>query len=248
MLTRIFLSRLLPMATLLLLAVSSLLAQTAADPSGHWEGAVQLPNRELKIEIDLARNSQGVMSGTFGNPAGNMKGFPLATVAVEGRSVRWVLKVGAEVSTFVGTLSADGKSLSGEASQGSESAPFSLTRTGEAKIAAAPKSSPISKEMEGTWNGTLSAGEKQVRLMLKMMNQADGTAVGTIVSQDGSGVEIPITMTQTASHLTVEVPSVGASFVGALNATGTELVGNWKEGSATLPLTFRRAVVTEGKK
>lgn len=239
-------TRMLMMTARLLLSVSSLFAQTAADPSGHWEGEVKIPNTELKIEIDLAKNSKGEMVGTFGQPAQGMKGFPLASVAVGGRSVRFVLKVGTDVSTFVGTLSADGKSLSGDASQGGESVPFSLTRAGDAKIAPTPRSSPIGKELEGTWNGTVDAGEKQMRLVLKMANQPDGTATGTIVSLDGSRVEIPITMTQKASNLTIEIPSVGVSYVGVLK--GTELVGTWNQGSAALPLTFRRAAATESKK
>ena len=168
-------------------------------------------------------------------------------MAVEGRSVRFVLKAGKDVSTFVGVLAADGKSISGDASQGGESAPFSLTRTGDARIAPAPKSAPIGKELEGTWNGTLDVGEKQMRLVLKMANQPDGTATGTIVSLDGSGVEIPIAMTQKASNVTIDVASVGGSYVGVLNAEGTELVGKWTQGSAVLPLTFRRAA-SEAKK
>ena len=234
-------NRMLLLAALLLSTASFLMAQTAVEPLGHWEGTVQIPNMELKIEIDLAKNSKGELVGTFGNPAQNVKGLPLSTVAVEGRSVRLVLKAGKEVNTFVGVLSADSKSISGDASQGAESVPFSLTRTGDARIAPAPKSPPIGKELEGTWNGTLDAGEKQVRLVLKMANQPDGTATGTIASQDGSGVEIPIAMTQKASSVTIDVPSTGGSYVGVLNAEGTELAGKWSQGSTVMPLTFRRA-------
>jgi hypothetical protein len=38
-----------------------------------------------------------------------------------------------------------------------------------------------------------------------------------------------------------DVASVGASYVGVLNAAGTELAGTWTQGPAVLPLTFRRA-------
>jgi hypothetical protein len=79
-----------------------------------------------------------------------------------------------------------------------------------------------------------------MRLVVKMANQPDGTATGTIVSPDGSGVEIPIAMTEKGSNVTVDVTSVGASFVAVLNAAATELVGTWTQGTATLPLTLRR--------
>jgi hypothetical protein len=235
-------TRIVVLGALLLLPARSLVAQTAIDPSGHWEGAVQAPNMEVKFEIDLAKNSKGELAGTFGQPAQGVKGLPLSTVAVEGQSVRFVVRAGSEPGTFEGVLAADGKSMSGDLAQGGYSLPFSLTRTGEARMAPAPKSPPIGKELEGTWNGTLDLGERQMRIVLKMMNQPDGTATGTIVSADGSGVEIPIAMTQKAPSLTIEVPSVSASYVGVLNAAGTELVGTWTQGQAVLPLTFRLAM------
>ena len=241
-------TRMLLFVALLLLTAPSVLAQTAVDPSGHWEGTVQAPNREVKIEIDLAKNNKGDFAGTFGQPAQGVKGLPLSTVALEGRSVRFVVKADAEPSTFEGVLSADGKSMSGDLAQAGNSFPFSLTRTGDARIAPTPKSPPIGKELEGIWNGTLEAGGRQLRLVLKMANQPDGTATGTIVSPDGSGVEIPIAMTQKASSLTIDVPSVGASYVSILNAAGAELAGTWTQGPSEMPLTFRRATATEGKK
>jgi len=244
---RIF-TRMLTLVALLLVLAPPQFAQTAVDPSGHWEGTVEVPEVKMKIEIDLTKNAKGELAGTFGNAAEGVKGLSFQTVAVDGRSVRLVLKAGSDVSTFVGVISADGKSIAGDASQGGWSAPFNLTRTGDAKIASTPKSRAIGKELEGTWNGVLATGEKDMRLILTMANQADGTAAGTIVSPDGSGVEISIVMTQKDSNLTIDVPSVSASYVGVLNAAGTELVGNWSQRSASLPLTFRRAGATNEKK
>ena len=244
-------ARILLAATLVVVPAAFLLAQTSADPSGHWEGTVRIPEMELKIEVDLAKNSKGELAGIFATPTQGLKGFPLSTVTVEGRSVRFVLKADKEPSTFVGVVSADGKSISGEASQAGKSAPFSLTRTGEARIPPAPRNPPIGKEYEGTWNGTLDAGQGPIRLILKMANQPDGTAAGTIASPDGSGVEVPIGIAQKAANLTIEVPSVGASFAGVLNPAKTELAGTWiqgTQGSTGLPLTFRRTAAPDGKK
>jgi len=241
-------TRMLIVAALLLVPASSVRAQTAVDPSGHWEGAIQAqPNMVVKVEIDLAKNAKGELAGTFGQPEQRVKGLPLSTVAVASRSVRFVVKGGPDAATFVATLSADGKSMSGDVAQGGASIPFNLTRTGDARFAPAPKNAAIGKELEGTWNGTLEVGGRQERLVLKMANQPDGTATGTILDIDGSGVEIPIALTQTTSNVTIDVASVGGSYVAVLNA-GTELVGTWKQGPMALPLTFRRAATTDGKK
>jgi len=235
------LTRSLIVASLLLAPASSLNAQTAADPSGHWEGTLKVPNMEIKVEIDLAKNSKGEMAGTFSQPEQGVKGLPLSTVAADGRSVKFVVKGGPEPATFDGVLSDNGTSMTGSVSQAGQAMPFTLTRTGEARIAAVPKSAAIGKELEGTWNGTLDINGMPMRLVVKMANQADGSAAGTVMSPDGSGVEIPIAMTQKASKVNLDVPSVAASFEGELSAAGTEIVGTWTQQQMSLPLTLKRA-------
>src|SRR5262245_50268012 len=153
-------------AALLVLSASSLRAQTAADPSGPWEGTIQIQDTLLNIEIDLAKNNKGEMAGTFGQPAQQVKGLPSSTVAVDGRSVHFVLKA-VQPATFDAPLSADGGSMTGTAAQGGYTIPFTLTRRGDARIAAVPKSAAIGKELEGTWNGRLETNGGQMRLIVK---------------------------------------------------------------------------------
>lgn len=224
----------------LLVRAAELLAQ-AVDPSGHWEGAVQLPNAPLVIEVDLSRNAKGELAATFAEPSAGVKGYPFSKVEMEGRTIRLVLKAGEHPSTFTGTLSADGKTIAGDAEQGGAKTTFTLTRTGDAKVAAQPKSTRISKELEGKWNGAVDVGGKPMRLILTMKNAEDGSAAGTIVSPDGSGIEIPVGIKEAANEIAIDVPSVGASFAGTINATKSELSGKWTQSNITLPLTFRRS-------
>src|SRR5262245_13774910 len=234
------LTRSLIVASLFLAPASSLNAQKAADPSGHWEGTLKVPNMAIKVEIDLAKNSKGEMAGTFSQPEQGVKGLPLSTVAADGRSVKFVVKGGPEPATFDGVLSDNGTSMTGSVSQAGQAIPFALTRTGEARIAAVPKSAAIGKELEGTWNGALEVNGMPMRLIVKMANQTDGTSAGTVVSPDGSGVEIPIAIVQKASNVSLDVPSVSASFSGVLNASGSEITGTWTQQQMSLPLTLKR--------
>lgn len=233
------------LAALLLFSVPSLRAQTAADPSGHWEGSVQLQDTVASFEIDLAKNSKGQLVGTIGIPAENVKGLPLTKVAVEGKSVNFHARTD---QPFNGVLSADGKSISGDYSVSGFSVPFGMTRTGDARVEAPAKRAPISKELEGTWNGTLHGNGTQLRLVLTMSNQPDGTATGSIVNLDEGSLEIPVTITQAASSVTLDLKAVGGSYAGAFDKEGTELVGTYTQGRLVVPLTFRRAAATEGKK
>src|SRR3984893_1935434 len=181
-------TRVLLIAALLLLPAPSLIAQTAVDPSGHWEGAIQVPQMDLKIEIDLAKESKGEVRGRFGNTGEKLKGLPLANVAVDGRAVTFEIKAASGGGTFHGEILAGGTSMSGSFVARAGTVPFSLTRTGDPEIEAPPKSAPIGKEMEGTWNGAFDIDGVQMRVVLKMSNQPDGTATGSIASIDEGGI------------------------------------------------------------
>jgi hypothetical protein len=236
--------RMLFVAGRFMLGAAWLLAQVMVNPSGHWEGAVTAPDMNVKIELDLATNAKGEMAGTFGSPTQQVKGLPFSTVTIDGSGITLELKARSG-GTFHGVLSADGTSMSGDfaSRDGQYSLPFKVTRTGDARIAPAPKSPAIATALEGTWNGALDAEGKTERLVLKLANQPGGVATGTIVDLDGSGVEIPIGISQKDSSVTIDVPSVGASFTGVLNTAGTEISGAWTQGQAPagLALVFRRA-------
>ncbi len=69
------------------------------------------------------------------------------------------------------------------------------------------------------------------------------------VFNPGDGLEIPIaSITQNASSVTLDLKAVGGSYSGKVNAEGTELVGTFIQGTAVLPLTFRRSPAQENAK
>jgi hypothetical protein len=224
----------------LLFCLSSPVAYAQAAPFGHWVGIVRAPGMDLKVEIDLTRNEAGAAVGIFSQPDQGVKGLPISTIAIDGQTLRFVVKGGAEASTFEGAVSSDGTSMAGEVSLGGMSAPFTLTRTGDARVAPAPKTGRIDKTLEGVWKGTMATAGGELKVVLTVAANAEGIAAGTIVSPNGSGVEIPIGVTQHTSNVTVDVPTVGGSFAAVLNAAGTELTGTWTQGSLSLPLTLRR--------
>jgi hypothetical protein len=225
---------------LVLLSVTVLRAQTGTAPFGHWEGAIQAPSMEVKIEIDLAKNDRGTLEGTFGNPAEQVKGLPLASVAVQGATVTFELKAGSGGGTFTGVVAADGATMTGEFATKEGTVPFALRRTGDAHIEPRPKSAPISKDLEGEWNGVLDVQGKPFHVTLRLANEPDGTATATIAST-GEGVEIPAAIVQTGDRIALEVKITGGSYAGTLNAARTEMTGTYTLRGHPLPLSFRRA-------
>lgn len=215
-------------------------AQAHVDPSGHWEGTIQVPDHEVMFELDLAKNDKGMLAGTFTSPNGTIKGLPLARIAVEGTSITF--QVDRPDRPFTGVISADGKSIAGNITAEGRSVPFSLRRTGEAKIPATAASAPIGKELEGTWSGTMDVNGMQMHIVLKLANQSDGTSAGSISNLDQGGADIPIaTITQKGTAVTLDVAIVAGTYAGTLNTDETELRGTWTQGPLNVPLTLRRS-------
>ena len=198
--------------------------------------------------MDLAKNGAGAFVATYGNPKDSLKGFPLANVAVDGRSVHMELKANGG-GTFEGTLSQDAKSIPGVflTAEGGYSVGFDLTRTGDAKIELAPRSLPISKQLEGSWNAIMEVDGTQRSYVLTMLNRSDGASTGHIVNLD-DGLEIPVSnITQKAASLTFEV--AGGTYSGTLDPEGLRLAGTYRQGQLALPLNFQRAgAAQDGRK
>ncbi len=214
-------------------------AQTSAGPSGHWEGSIQVPAQEIKIQLDLAETG-GKWEGTITIPAQGLKSLPLSAMAVSGESVGFAIGGIPGEPTFKGTLSKDAKTLAGDFTQGGGTVPFSVARTGEAKIERPPKSTPVTKDVEGSWEGAVEIQGKTLRLVFKLSNQPDGMATGTIVSVDQGGVVIPIAaVVQTDAHLRLVVPSVFGNYEGDLK--DGQFTGTWTQGPNSWPLVLKRS-------
>jgi hypothetical protein len=231
-------------ASIVVLAFAGVSAASAQspDPSGHWEGTVQIPGRSLQFAFDLGKDAAGQLIGTISGE--DVRNLPLTKVAVTGRSV--TLQASAE-QPFSGDMSADGRTISGAVVLSGYSLPLELTRTGDARIEPPPTSAPIGKELEGTWEGTLNTGRGPLRIVLKMANQSGGRALGHIISVDEGGLLIPIVITQNASSVSYVATAVPSQWTGVLSADGRELAGTFTQGSTSLPLNFRRSVTAPGK-
>ncbi|HWW86487.1 MAG TPA: hypothetical protein VNZ26_22995, partial [Vicinamibacterales bacterium] len=62
---------------LLVFTASGLAAQTAADPSGHWVGSIEIPGRTVDFQADFAKNSSGQLAGAITVQSDDGDGFPI---------------------------------------------------------------------------------------------------------------------------------------------------------------------------
>lgn len=226
-----------------LLITAPLMHAQTADVVGHWAGTIQIPGMELSIEVDLARDQPGGLTGTISVPEQNLKGLPLQTVTLENRSVAFKARTD---QTFEGLLSPDGNSISGNLSFNGFFIPFAMTRTGEPRIAPPAKLPPIAHELEGTWEGTAEFESGSLRLVLAMSNQPDGAAVASVVNLDEGSLRVPVSaIAYRASTVTLDLDIVGGSYTGVLNGPGTEIAGTYKQGAIAAPVVFRKSAAAK---
>jgi hypothetical protein len=94
----------------------------------------------------------------------------------------------------------------------------------------------------GTWEGVLDPGaQPKKHVVVHIAAEQDGSLSGTIDYPDQDVSGIPITaITYKAHSLHFESTSNLSSYDGTLNKDGTEIAGNWKQGSTPLNLTLKR--------
>jgi hypothetical protein len=214
-------------------------ADTAPSANGHWEGKIQVSERDLIIAVDLSRSSAGVWIGSMSLMGTSSLDVPLTGIAVDGTAVRFTADVPTRAS-FAGSLSADSRSLSGSASNVEGSAPFQLTRIGEANVKVPQPSSLLPKDFEGMWEGALESEGKVKKVSLQMVRTSDGLASATLIAVDSGNLKIPVTtVTIHEGQVKLEIRAISGTYHGRLGSDG-EIAGEWLEGGGRLPLTFRR--------
>jgi hypothetical protein len=213
-------------------------AQQPVDPAGHWQGAVQTPSMQVPFDLDLVKDAAGRFSGTLSVPAQKIKGLPLTKVAVDGATLNFQAR---SDQPFTGVLSEDRQSITGEFLISGNSLPFTLARNGAAQIEAPRKSAAVSKQLEGSWTATLVVQGMPQELVMTLVNDPDGSASGRIVNENEGGLELPISIVQQGSAVTIETLPLASTFTATLNENGTELDGTIAQGSATAHITFRRS-------
>jgi uncharacterized protein len=97
------------------------------------------------------------------------------------------------------------------------------------------------KDIVGSWNGTLDAGEQKLRLVVTVTKSDTGVYSGKLESVD-QGATIPIdTITVNGDAVRLEIKEPAIVYEGTLNKERTELTGTFNQGGQQFPLTLKRS-------
>jgi pimeloyl-ACP methyl ester carboxylesterase len=94
---------------------------------------------------------------------------------------------------------------------------------------------------QGTYSGTLQAGEAQLHLLLHLSKGANGSLRATLDSLEQGVFAIEASSVSFANfNLKLELTSVGARFEGKVSPDHEIIHGNWSQGNVSIPLIFQR--------
>jgi uncharacterized protein len=100
----------------------------------------------------------------------------------------------------------------------------------------------VAQDLAGDWQGTLSAGGAELRLVLHVGKNDNGGLRATLDSIDQPGANnIPVTsITFKDSKLSLVIDAVHGTYEGTFSSDGKTIKGTWTQGQP-LPLVFQRA-------
>jgi len=215
---------------------SALCAQTG--PTGHWEGILKAPDREVTLTLDLARNAKSEWIASMGAPADNATGLVVKDLVVNGNSVKFMA---VELQMAQLDLTLAGGKLAGTFNSPRGPLPIEFQRTGEANVQLPAPSPAVSKGLEGDWTGTLQAPAPEWELTLHFKNQPDNTVLATIDVPARNAIEMPINdVKQTGDKVEFGLKIAHASFQGTLNQERTELTGQLTHEDQPMHVTFKK--------
>lgn len=104
-----------------------------------------------------------------------------------------------------------------------------------------PQVPSASQSIAGNWLGVLEVSAFKLRLVLKVTQSSEGKLAAKLDSLDQAANDLPIdAITFEGGVVRFNATKLGLSYEGKLNADGTEIVGELKQGPGTFPVTFKR--------
>ncbi|MDP9097853.1 MAG: hypothetical protein M3N48_02535 [Verrucomicrobiota bacterium] len=227
------------------LFASAALCQAAESAAGRWEGAAQIPGHELKLIVDLSDEGGKGWIGSIIVPGFGVKGAPLVDLQGRGGELAFAVK-GALGNERAGRaelkahLTPEGH-LAGNFTQGGNSAPFVLEKTGQAQVDLPPRSTAVSKDLEGEWKGDYEMMGYARHATMKFANRGgDGTTVEfVVVGKKVNNVPVSLVI-QDGDFVTVRSDEFGITFEGRFVKEAGEIKGTLSQGPLEAPLLLRR--------
>jgi hypothetical protein len=216
------------------------LAPAAANPAGLWEGTLKTPDSDMVLAFNLHLDGDR-WTAEIDVPAQGISGLPLEKVKVDGSAISFSIAAPGDPQ-FAGKLAEDGKTISGNFTQGGGSLPLDFKWKSEPRaVTKGPANSGEVQVLEGIWEGAMDINGTPLHLRLNFTKNADGSIAGTLDSPDQKVTGLRIdSISRAGDSVKLEVKTIGGSYQGTLNKEASTLTGTWTQMGNGLPLTLQR--------
>lgn len=213
----------------------------ASKPSpidGDWTGDIATPMGPLTVLLHIKSDQAGKEFLTSDSPKQHAFGIPGENATLKGNKFSYDISV--IHGHYDGTLSADGKSITGTWNQGSPM-PLNFTRVEPFVPAAKPSVA------DGTWKGVLATQAGALHAVLHVKSDQHGMEYVSFDSPDQQAQDIDCTNpVLKGKDFSFDVPSIHGSYAGAVSADGKTLNGTWTQtptgmNASSLPLSFSKS-------
>src|SRR5579863_8430699 len=219
--------------TLILMVAASV--AHAQDIAGDWQGTLDTGMGQLRLVLHIVKAADGSLTATLDSVDQNANGIPVKSATLKASKLS--LDVEDVHGTYDGTVSPDGKTISGTWNQGKALALEFKRATAPIKTEHKPAKP---SDIDGTWMGSLETPGMKLRVVFHIVNTEDGLTA-TMDSPDQGMKGLPATsVTRTGSSLKIEAKSLNGVFDGKISADLSSIDGNWTQNGTTLPLNLKR--------
>ena len=217
-----------------------------ANIAGEWQGTLDANGTPFRIAWHVVAAPDGGFTSMIDNIDQSIYGIKVKSTTVKDSdlalAVDDVIQVNGQevnvVGTLVGTLNKDATELTATWTQ---TEPAQPPATLNMKRQPAQPAAAAQSGIAGDWEGTLSVGTAQLRLVMHFAAAKDGSLTATMDSVDQGSNGIPVSaVTLKESKLNLSVDAVHGTYEGTVNQDATEIDGTWSQGQP-LPLNFKRA-------
>lgn len=198
--------------------------------TGDWHGTLATPQGELVLIIHLDQSAASGYSGVLEVPAqAPGQKIPLHDLSLSATQLSF--SVPAIAARYSGTWTDD--QWSGTFHQQLEF-PLVLQR-------GLPPPAPRVEGLDGTWTATLNRNGVELRLILRVQSDAQGT-VARLDSPDMGGFNLPVTeLLRDGTRISFAVPAASVRYQGQLYADPHQLEGQWlRTGQPAATVRFTR--------
>ena len=205
------------------------------DLPGTWSGQIIAGQNRITVVVNFAEAADGNYTGTLETP--DQVGSPVQPLEnIEKDDSSLGFSVPQLSSAYSGVWSADELAWTGKWSQSGVTLPLVLRK-------GPPAAKPIIEGLDGTWEGAVDRGGREIRFIVRIETQLQGTNA-TFDSPSFGIRNVPIAdLSRDGNRVRFRVPATGVEYDATLSNDGESMTGSWTlPGRPDAEVTFVRIV------